>query len=114
MRFVGDKDWRTVIGIVGDVRAYDLQQSEPEWMKGTAYVPYTATATVEGGRMPAEMTIVARSTLNLSNAASTLRNTLAHLRVSGREFPLGNKDAMSCPSALVRQRDRHLCFIRGK
>ena len=25
VRFVGEKDWRTVVGIVADVRAYDLR-----------------------------------------------------------------------------------------
>ena len=76
VRFVGDKQWRTVVGIVSDVRAYDLQKNEPDFMKGTAYVPYTPAATLEDGRLPAEMPIAVRTTADSADAASLLRNTL--------------------------------------
>ena len=32
-RFVGESDWRTVVGVVADVRAYDLERDEPEWIR---------------------------------------------------------------------------------
>ena len=76
VRFIGDNNWRTVVGVVADVRAYDLQNSEPDFMKGTAYVPYTPLATLEDGRLPAEMTIAVRAASNNPEAASLLRNTL--------------------------------------
>jgi predicted permease len=76
VRFQGENDWRTVVGIVSDVRAYDLESSEPDFMKGTAYVPYTAAATLEDGRVPAEMSIAVRITSNNPEAAGWLRNTL--------------------------------------
>lgn len=77
VRFVGEKDWRTIIGIVADVRAFDLQTNEPDFMKGTAYVPYTPAATLEDRRLPAEMTIAVRTTTNTAEAASLLRRVLA-------------------------------------
>jgi len=76
VRFVGDKNWRTVVGIVADVRGYDLQNSEPDWMKGTAYVPYTPEATLEDGRLPAEMTIAVRTTSDNPEIARLLRSAL--------------------------------------
>jgi putative ABC transport system permease protein len=79
VRFVGEKNWRTVVGIVADVKAYDLQNNEPPFMKGTAYVPYTPTATLEDGRLPAEMTIAVRTTNNTAEAANLLNSTLAGL-----------------------------------
>ena len=45
-------------------------------MKGTAYVPYTKDATLEDGRMPAEMTMAARMAADNPNAANLLRSTL--------------------------------------
>jgi len=77
VRFVGEKDWRTVVGVVADVRAYDLQHNEPDFMKGTAYVPYAATATLEDGRVPAEMTIAVRTAPDNPDAASLLHNIVA-------------------------------------
>jgi len=76
VRLIGDKTWRTVVGIVADVRAYDLENDEPDYMKGTAYVPYTPQATLEDGRLPAEMTIAVRMTTNGPDATRLLRNAL--------------------------------------
>ena len=76
VRFVGQKNWRTVVGIVSDVRGYDLQNDEPDWMKGTAYVPYTAEATLEDGRLPAEMTIAVRTKSDSPEVAELLRSAL--------------------------------------
>jgi ABC-type antimicrobial peptide transport system permease subunit len=45
-------------------------------MKGTAYVPYTAQATLEDGRIPAEMTIVIRTAFDDPEAGRQLRNAL--------------------------------------
>ncbi len=77
VRFVGEKNWRTVVGVVADVRAYDLQNSEPDFMKGTAYVPYTPLATLEEGHVPAEMTIAVRTNADDPEAVRMLHNTLA-------------------------------------
>jgi predicted permease len=76
VRFVNETNWRTVVGIVDDVRAYDLESSEPDYMRGTAYVPYTPLATLEDGRMPAEMTIAVRTNSDDPEAGHMLRNTL--------------------------------------
>ena len=76
VRFVKETTWRTVVGVVADVRAYDLQSSEPTFMKGTAYVPYTPDATLEDGRLPAEMSIVVRTNTNDPGATNFLRRTL--------------------------------------
>jgi predicted permease len=76
VRFVNETTWRTVVGIVADVRAYDLEASEADYMKGTAYVPYTPLATLEDGRLPAEMTIAVRTNSDDPEAGHMLRNTL--------------------------------------
>jgi predicted permease len=76
VRFVGENRWRTVIGIVSDVRAYDLENDEPDFMKGTAYVPYTPDATLEDGRLPAEMTIAVETSTDSRQIRNALRNAL--------------------------------------
>jgi predicted permease len=79
VRFVGEKEWRTIIGVVADVRAYDLQNSVPDYMKGTAYVPYSPQATLEDGSVPAEMTIAIRTTSGGQEAGTMLRHIVQEL-----------------------------------
>lgn len=79
VRFVGEKDWRTIVGVVADVRAYDLQNTVPNYLRGTAYVPYTSKATLEDGRVPAEMTITLRTTSEGQQMGATLRHIVQEL-----------------------------------
>jgi putative ABC transport system permease protein len=79
VRFVGEKQWRTVVGVVADVRAYDLQNSTPDYLKGTAYVPYTPQATLEDGSVPGEMTIAIRTTSDGQEAGTMLRHIVQEL-----------------------------------
>ena len=58
VRFVGDSRWRSVIGVVADVRAHSLTRDEPDWIDGTLYAPHAADVTLEDGRLPAEMIAV--------------------------------------------------------
>lgn len=79
VRLSGDKDWRTVVGIVSDVRAYDLQKNVPDWINGTIYFPYATNATLEGGRVPSDMTLVIQSSLEESQLQNVLRSRIAGL-----------------------------------
>lgn len=79
IRFVGEKEWRTVVGVVADVRAYDLQHTEPEFMQGTLYVPHSPKGTLEGGTLPVEMTIVVRASSDEAQAGAMLRRVVTGL-----------------------------------
>jgi predicted permease len=79
VRFVGETEWRTVVGVIADVRAYDLQKTIPDFFNGAAYVPYNPKSTVEGGRVPAEMTIALRTASDSSQIESTLRRIVTGL-----------------------------------
>jgi putative ABC transport system permease protein len=58
---------------VADVRAYDLQRDVPEWINGTIYVPYGPKATMEGGRVPSDMTLAIQTRLAESQVRDVLR-----------------------------------------
>jgi predicted permease len=104
LRFVGSEDWLVVIGVVSDVRAYDLERHEPEWMQGTMYVPHSPRATLEDGRVPSEMTLVVRTAAEDSYVAASLRKVVAGLN---RDVPVGDvismramvADAVSTPAS---------------
>jgi predicted permease len=86
VRFVGEKNWRTIVGVVDDVRAYDLQNSVPSYLTGTAYVPYTSQATLEDGSVPAQMTIAIRTASDGQQVGATLRHIVQEL---GPDVPVG-------------------------
>jgi putative ABC transport system permease protein len=77
VRFVGDRTWRTIVGVVTDVRAYDLTRSVPHWMVGSVYVPFDPNATLEDGRIPTDMTLTMRTTMESAEAAAMLRRVAA-------------------------------------
>jgi predicted permease len=91
IRFAGEQHWHTIVGIVTDVRAYDLLQDVPGWMDGTAYVPYSPRATLEGGRIPAEMTLAVRTSADAAQVGAMVRERVGSL---SREVPVGDVRTM--------------------
>jgi len=92
IRFTGDNEpWRTIVGVVPDVRAYDLQRPTPEWMNGTIYVPYNEAAALEGGRVPSDMSLVVQTALDESQVQSTLRRAISSL---GADIPVSELKPM--------------------
>jgi putative ABC transport system permease protein len=91
MRLLKEKEWRTVVGVIPDVRAFDIQTSEPDWIEGTVYIPYNSTATLEDGRVPAEMTIAVRTKMDALQAESTLRRIVSELN---QEVPISEMKTM--------------------
>jgi predicted permease len=104
IRFVGETDWRTVVGVVTDVHAYDLERAEPEWIEGTAYVPWSPRATVEGGRVPAQMTIAVRTASTQAQVDATLRGLVRALNPEApvsdvRTMQAAIQDAVAAPAS---------------
>jgi predicted permease len=85
IRLSSEQEWREVIGVVADVRAYDLQHTVPDWINGTVYLPYNEKATLEGERVPSDMTVVVQTSLDESQMQETLRRTILGL---GAEIPV--------------------------
>jgi putative ABC transport system permease protein len=91
LRFVDSNEWHTVVGVVSDVRAYDLQQSVPDWIAGTVYVPYSPKATAEDGRVPAAMSLVVRTASDQSSLERTIRRIVAGIN---RDIPVSEVKTM--------------------
>jgi len=79
VRLLDEKEWRTIVGVTEDVRAYDLQQNVPNWIRGTAYVPYNRTATLETRRIPADMTVAIRMASDTAQAGAMFRRVVTDL-----------------------------------
>jgi putative ABC transport system permease protein len=106
VRLVPQADWYTIIGVAADVRAYDLQRNVPAWMDGTMYVPYGPLATLEEGTIPAEMTLIIRSSGNQLGLQESLRKLASSLNedvpiAEVKAMPLILSDAVSAPRAVT-------------
>ena len=91
IRFSQEAEWRTVVGVVGNVRAYDLQHSIPDYMTGVVYVPYNLKATGEGGQVPAEMTLAVRTAGDDAQVGATLRGIVT---AANPEVPVSELKSM--------------------
>lgn len=91
VRFSREDEWRTIVGVINDVRAYDLQHNTPDFMKGTIYVPYSPKSTLEDGRVPADMTIVVQTGADDGQVSAMLHRTVAGL---SSEVPVTEVKAM--------------------
>ena len=106
LRLAGQKDWCTIIGVVADVRGYDLRQNVPPWMDGTLYLPHGPGASLEDGHVPAEMTLIVRSSGNQVQLEESLRNFASSLSddtpvAEVKPMPVIVSAAVSAPRAVT-------------
>ncbi len=72
IRPVSQNIWRTVIGVAGDVRQYDLANRSPDFIQGAMYMPYSQS--IDSNRMvPAAMTLIARTGADPADVAGRIR-----------------------------------------
>jgi predicted permease len=74
VRFVNERRWHTVVGVVADIRGFDLARSVPEWIDGAMYVPHGPNATMEDGRIPGDMTMVLDTSMDSRRVSSMLED----------------------------------------
>jgi putative ABC transport system permease protein len=106
IRLLGQTEWCTIVGVVADVRAYSLERDVPEWIDGTVYLPYGPGATLENGRMPAEMTLVLRTAGDESLAGEMIREAVSSLNKDTpvselRTMPAVVSDSVTAPRSVT-------------
>ena len=69
----GESNWRTVIGVVGDVRQYRLGKPFPAFIPGAMYMPYPQ-ASREDGQIPAAMSLIVKAPSRLDRVAQEIRS----------------------------------------
>jgi predicted permease len=76
IRVVWEPDWRTVVGVAGDVRQYALSGRAPAEIGGALYLPYPQSVGLDR-RIPREMTLFVRSAAGLSELGARLREVMS-------------------------------------
>ena len=66
------KEWRTVVGVVGDVHHYTLSNALPAWVAGAVYMPYSQSSN-EQGLIPSAMTFFAKVESDKANIRDGIR-----------------------------------------
>src|SRR5262249_8435838 len=73
-----DRQWRTVVGVVGDVRQYDLTDKTPDEINGAFYMPYRQAVSLNR-LLPASMTLLLRAASQPSQVSNNIRRLVASL-----------------------------------
>lgn len=72
LKAAGEAQWRTIVGIVGDVRQYSLSKNRPDWIPGAMYMPY-AQSVHEDGQIYAAMTLLVKTRADSARLAREIR-----------------------------------------
>lgn len=78
LRPVWDQQWRTVVGVVGDVYQSDLSHKLPDGVSGAFYMPYPQSVGLDR-QLPATMNLILRTTLDSPGVANEVRQLVASL-----------------------------------
>ena len=73
IRVAGEQEWRTVVGVVADIRQYSLSKNLPGWVPGAIYMPYAQSAR-EDGQIIAAMTLLVKTTGDSAWLAHEIRS----------------------------------------
>jgi putative ABC transport system permease protein len=76
IRLVWEQQWRTVTGVVGDVRQYDLTDKSPDGIKGAFYMPYAQSVGLDRN-LPVAMNLILRTRATPSQVANEIRQMVA-------------------------------------
>ena len=76
IRVVWDSGWRTVVGVVGDVRQYDLSGRAPAEITGAMYMPYPQAVALNR-QIPVAMSLLVRTSVDPSRLSSGIRELVA-------------------------------------
>ncbi|MBZ5625475.1 MAG: ABC transporter permease [Acidobacteriia bacterium] len=90
IKTASEREWRTVVGVVGDVRQFDLTGNTPDFISGVVYMPYAQSVQAEG-QLPAAMTLLVKSSADPVRIGNEIRRLATD---QGPNVPVGELETM--------------------
>jgi putative ABC transport system permease protein len=107
IKTVWETQWRTVVGVVADVRQYDLANNTPDWIKGTIYMPYPQAVDLTE-EIPATMSLLFRTTADEGRVAQEVRQLVASVNPN---VPVGEVRTMEAVVAGSTLQSRSIMWL---
>jgi predicted permease len=92
VRVLWEQDRRVVVGVVGDVRQFDMAGKTPGYINGAFYLPYPQSTGLDR-RMPTAMTLILRTTANAPQLHGELRGLVASVNPNAPVSEIRTMDA---------------------
>ncbi len=93
----GQQAWRTVVGVVGDVRQYQLSANLPDGIEGAVYMPYPQ-AVGNDRLLPSAMTLLVRTDREPQRIAGEIRGLVSQLNPNAPVTEVRTMDAVMSSS----------------
>jgi predicted permease len=107
IRVLWEKERRIVVGVVGDVRQFDLAGKTPSYINGAFYMPYPQSTSLDR-RMPTAMTLILRTAANSPQLANELRQLVASVNPNA---PVSELHTMDSTVAASTSSSRSLMWL---
>jgi putative ABC transport system permease protein len=107
IRVLWEQERRTVVGVVGDVRQFDLAGKTPSIINGAFYMPYPQSTSLDRNA-PTAMTLILRTAADAPQFAGDLRGLVASVNPNA---PLGEIRTMDAAVAASTSSSRSLMWL---
>jgi predicted permease len=103
----GDQPWRTVVGVVGDVRLYKVATELPDWISGVVYMPYPQAVGIDK-KLPSTMTLVDRTARDPQYVSGEIRRAVAELNP---DVPVGELRTLEGVVSSSKSQERSMMWL---
>lgn len=103
----GQQPWRTVVGVVGDVRQYRVAAELPEWIGGVVYMPYAQAIGIDR-QLPSSMTLLVRTSRDPQYVANEIRGLVTELNPN---VPVGDVQTLEGVVSSSKSQERSMMWL---
>ena len=103
----GEQPWRTVVGVVGDVRLQSVARELPDGVSGVVYMPYPQAVGIDK-KLPSSMTLVVQTLRDPQYVSSEIRHIVAELNP---DVPVGEVRTLEGMVASSKSQERSMMWL---